>query len=132
MDEVLQALFDFTGPRLPGRSSLVAMRAAMPLLDNPHQQLRVVHVAGTSGKTSTSYYIRGLLDRCGFRTGMTISPHIQGLNERVQIGGAPLEEQALCAYAEQMLAVLEPLRGQLTYFELMTCLALWVFVREQV
>ena len=132
LDQALQALFDFTGARQPGRSSLEMMRRAMDLLGNPHERLRVVHITGTSGKTSTSYYVRALLEAAGCRTGMTVSPHIQALNERLQIGGAPLDEVAFCAYLDRMFDRLEPMRGQLTYFELVICLALWVFEAEHV
>jgi len=132
LDQALDALFAFTGPRQPNRSSLEMMARAMPLLDNPHQRLRVIHVTGTSGKTSTSYYIRALLEVAGQRTGLTVSPHIEALNERVQIGGVPLEPRRFCGYLDQLLDRLAPLEGQLTYFELVICLALWVFVQEQV
>jgi dihydrofolate synthase/folylpolyglutamate synthase len=108
------------------------MAKAMDLLGNPEQDLRVIHITGTSGKTSTCYYIRALLEASGFRTGLTVSPHIVTLNERVQVGGLPLEEERLCRYADQMLSLLEPLRGHLTYFELMICLAIWVFAQERV
>ena len=132
LDEALTALFDFTGVRQPGRSSVETMGRAMKLLGNPHNRLRVVHITGTSGKTSTSYYVRALLEAAGLRTGMTVSPHIQSLNERVQIGGVPLDERAFCDYLEQMLVLLAPMRGRLTYFELVICLALWVFAAENV
>ena len=132
LDEALQALFDFTSVRVPGRSSVETMRRAMGLLGDPQERLRVVHITGTSGKTSTSYYVRALLEAAGRRTGMTVSPHIQSLNERVQIGGAPLAEPQFCSYLDRMLAHLEPMRGQLTYFELVICLALWVFAEEDV
>lgn len=132
LDEALRALFDFTGARVPGRSSLAVMSEAMGLLGNPHLRLRVVHITGTSGKTSTSYYVRAFLEASGKFTGMTVSPHIQSLNERVQVGGMPLDERVFCGYLEKMLHILEPMRGQLTYFELVICLALWVFASEKV
>ena len=132
LDEALQALFDFTGVRESGRSSVDIMGQAMKLLGDPHDRLRVIHITGTSGKTSTSYYVRALLEASGRTTGMTVSPHIESLNERVQIGGVPLEERVFCAYLDRMLVHLEPMRGRLTYFELVICLALWVFASQQV
>jgi len=127
LDAALGELFAFTGTRAPGRSSLVAMARAMELLGNPQERLRVIHVTGTSGKTSTCYYIRGLLEAAGVRTGLTVSPHIQALNERVQIGGVPLPVPQFCAAVSELLERLKPLTGQLTYFELVICLALMTF-----
>ena len=62
----------------------------MDYLGNPQDTVRVIHVAGTSGKTSTAYYMESLLRAGGKKTGLTISPHINKLNDRVQIGGKPL------------------------------------------
>ncbi|HEX5744435.1 MAG TPA: hypothetical protein VFX84_03235, partial [Candidatus Saccharimonadales bacterium] len=45
---------------------------------NPHEKLKVVHVAGTSGKTSTSYYMAELLRAAGKDVGLTVSPHVDG------------------------------------------------------
>ena len=132
LDEAMAAMFGFTGERQPGRVSLQIMAEAMPLLDDPHKDLSVVHITGTSGKTSTSYYVRALLEASGFRTGLTVSPHIIEFNERVQIAGAPLRAESFCGYVEQLLRRLAPMRGRMTYFELVICLAVWVFACERV
>ena len=132
LDQSLEALFSFAGRRKLGRVSLEVMGRAMALLGDPHLRLRVVHVAGTSGKTSTCYYLRGLLQACGFNTGMTVSPHIAALNERVQIGAAAMAAPQFCARLDEMLARLAPMRGQLTYFESVICLALSSFADQLV
>ncbi len=132
LTEALAALFEFAGQRLPGRSSLAMMRRAMALLGDPQERLRVIHVTGTSGKTSTCYYIRALLEAAGRRTGLTVSPHVEALNERVQLDGIPLDEEVFCDRLDRLFERLEPLRGQLTYFELVVCLALWVFAWQEV
>ncbi len=101
---------------------------------NPQEQLRVVHIAGTSGKTSTSYYIAGLLAAAGAKVGLTVSPHIASITERVQINGRPLPEEAFCRYMSEFLPhILEGLEDDLpSYFEVMMVFALWVFEREGV
>ncbi|MDR2895717.1 MAG: hypothetical protein LBV30_03550 [Propionibacteriaceae bacterium] len=132
LDDVLELMFAFTGQRLPGRSSLKQMAAALQLLGDPQQQLSVIHVTGTCGKTSTCYAIRALLEQAGWRTGLTVSPHISGVNERVQIDGQALDADRFRDELMAMLAILEPMRGQLTYFELVCCLALWEFARQGV
>lgn len=108
------------------------MRPILACLDNPHHSLRVIHVAGTSGKTSTAYYIADLLMRRGCRIGLTVSPHIDSITERVQIDGRPLFADY---FLEQLVAVLERLERvdfQPTYFEVLIALALWCFQREGV
>lgn len=99
---------------------------------SPHERLSVVHVAGTSGKTSTSYFIRELIERSGKKTGLTVSPHMQSITERVQVSGKPLDEQVFYDYLVEFLERIEDMSFKPSYFELMIVFALWVFTREGV
>ena len=91
---------------------------------------RFVIVAGTNGKGSTTVAIAALLQEMGFKTGATLSPHVHRFNERVQIGGAQLDDEHLCA----AFAAVDAARGEiaLTYFEFATLVALESFRREAV
>lgn len=104
----------------------------MKLLGNPEAQLRAIHIAGTSGKTSTSYYISALLIAAGQKVGLTVSPHVDALNERVQINGQPLPEAEFCRLLEKFLHIIKPVEQQPSYFELLYAFALWVFCKYDV
>ncbi len=108
------------------------MHRLMQHLGTPQNEYRVVHVAGTSGKTSTCYFIRGLLQAAGKKTGLTVSPHIVAINERVQIDGRPLEETAFLHYVNQFRDHVMQFAGHPSYYELTMALAYWVFAKEQV
>ncbi len=99
---------------------------------SPHRQLKVAHVAGTSGKTSTSYFMASLLGASGASVGLTVSPHIDSLTERVQVNGAPLDEKTFCAYFSEFSQLIEGFGETPSYFEFLLVFALWVFAREQV
>jgi dihydrofolate synthase/folylpolyglutamate synthase len=99
---------------------------------NPEKQLRVVHVAGTSGKTSTTYYISALLTPAGCKVGSTISPYVDSMNERIQINGQPLPEKKFCAYFGEFLDLLADIPDTPSRFEVLIAFAYWVFVQEKV
>lgn len=86
---------------------------------------RVVTVTGTNGKGSTCAFVAALLKAQGLRVGVYASPHLLRYNERVQINGQEVGDEALC----QAFAAVEAARGDvsLTYFEMGTLAAFWLF-----
>ncbi len=104
----------------------------MAHLGNPEKSLRVIHVAGTSGKTSTSYFITALLVAAGSKVGTTISPYVDGMNERVQINGLPLSEKQFAEYFGEFIELLSDAPEKPTRFEVLIAFAYWVFQKEHV
>ncbi len=101
---------------------------------DPHKALRIVHVAGTSGKTSTSYYMTELLKAAGKKVGLTVSPHVDSVNERVQVDGQPLPEEKFCSWLGEFLDKVDDIARSdpPSYFELLAAFAFWVFKKEGV
>ncbi len=132
LDEALEALLWFSPPRSAGHQAIPTMTRLLRRLGDPQDAYRWVHVAGTSGKTSTAYHIRAMLEASGRRTGLTVSPHVVAVNERVQVGGAPLADDRFLAHLNEFLPLARSLGEELTYFELGVALALWTFAREAV
>ena len=100
LDEVNKALAPYVSKssRLLDKDlKLERVLHLLKALGNPHENLKIMHVAGTSGKTSTSYYMAALLQAAGKKVGLTVSPHVDGVNERVQINGKPLSEEKFCS-----------------------------------
>jgi dihydrofolate synthase/folylpolyglutamate synthase len=113
-------------------TTLMRIRPLMKLLGDPQDQLRIIHVAGTSGKTSTSYYMAALLTATGKKVGLAVSPHVDSITERVQLGGQPLGDEAFCEKLTRFLAIVQAADAQASYFELMYAFGLWVFAEERV
>ncbi|MDR2379378.1 MAG: dihydrofolate synthase, partial [Bifidobacteriaceae bacterium] len=67
--------------------TLDRVRAAVDLLGDPQRTYRVIHVAGTNGKTSTARIAESLLRAHGLRTGLFTSPHLTSARERIAIDG---------------------------------------------
>lgn len=90
---------------------------------------RVVTVTGTNGKGSTCAFIAQLFATQGLKTGLYSSPHLRRYNERVRIEGREASDSELCEAFEAV----ERARGDisLTYFEMGTLAAFWLFERAQ-
>jgi dihydrofolate synthase/folylpolyglutamate synthase len=88
---------------------------------------RVITVTGTNGKGSTCAFLAALLRNQGARVGVYSSPHLRHYNERVSVDGRQASDAELC----QAFAAVEAARGQvsLTYFEMGTLAAFWLFER---
>jgi dihydrofolate synthase/folylpolyglutamate synthase len=113
-------------------TTLDRIRPLMELLGNPQDRLKIVHIAGTSGKTSTAYYMAALLAAGGQNVGLTVSPHVDTITERVQVNGQPLPEAEFCAELGLFLEIVQRAEQQPSYFELLYAFALWLFERYQV
>lgn len=114
-------------PPANSKDLLARMRDLMTALGNPEKDLRIIHVAGTSGKTSTCYYIASLLTAAGFKTGLTVSPDIDSVRERAIIDLEPLSEKDWCRHMEEFLALVQKTRIKPSYFEFFLGFAFWIF-----
>lgn len=135
LEEANQALAPYVPlvAELTGKdTTLERIRPLMELLGNPHEKLKVVHIAGTSGKTSTAYYAAALLTASGEKTGLTVSPHVDSVTERVQINGKALPEAEFCEELGEFLELVEKADQKPSYFELLYAFAIWEFVRQGV
>lgn len=108
---------------------LDTITAFMKYLGNPQDKVNVIHVAGTSGKTSTCYYIAALMRAAGYTVGHTVSPHVDEINERVQINLQPLPEAVFCDALSEFSGYVAGFDQQLSYFEVMVALAYWYFAK---
>ena len=113
-------------------TTLKRITPLMKLLGNPQDKLKVVHIAGTSGKTSTAYFLSELLRSSGKKVGLTVSPHIDSVIERVQINGDLVDEQTFCSELATFLEIIERAEQKPSYFELLYAFSMWVFVRKEV
>ena len=102
---------------------------------DPHLAYPVIHVTGTNGKTSTARLIESLLRELGLNTGLTTSPHLHDVSERIRLNGQAITaERFVQAYDE-----LEPYIAMvdaesiaeggpaMSYFEVLTGLAFSIF-----
>lgn len=123
---------------------LTAITELLRRLGNPQDRLKVIHVAGTNGKGSTTAFIATILASQGYRVGRYISPAVFSYLERVQITGKKegqfvtdyLTEQGVTDSIAQIKPICEDmlLEGleHPTAFEIETVMALLYLVAEKV
>ena len=115
------------------RSGLGRMQKAVDLLGNPEQIYPIIHVTGTNGKGSTIAFMKDLFVSHGKKVGTFTSPHIVSIHDRICINGNPISDADFIRIADQVkemeLKLLET-HDQLSFFELLTLIALLYF-REQ-
>jgi len=69
------------------------------------------------------------LKAAGKKVGLTASPHVDEINERVQVNAVPLPEREFCSELEIFLELIKKSGLQPSYFEVMVAFAFWEFVR---
>lgn len=132
LEEATTALLTYAPSTRPKTYDLTVMKRLMTAIGSPETRLRVIHVAGTSGKTSTCYYLRSLLEASGQRVGLTVSPHITAINERVQIDEVPLAEDIFLRYFNNFIQLVRATDLTPSYYELTMAFAYFVFDKERV
>ncbi|MDO8519228.1 MAG: folylpolyglutamate synthase/dihydrofolate synthase family protein [Deltaproteobacteria bacterium] len=109
---------------------LERMTAACHLLKNPQNIFPSVHIAGTNGKGSTAAMTVEILRRAGFKTGFTLSPHLESFRERIQINGEWIPGDELVALHQFVKKKAGHL--PLTYFEWATLISFLAFAHARV
>lgn len=104
----------------------------LDLLDNPQDKLKIIHVAGTNGKGSTSTMISNMLIASGKKTGLFTSPYVIDFCERIQIDGKNVSKNIFAECVTQVREKQEELNKKdiiITEFEAITVSAFLCFVK---
>lgn len=99
-------------------------------LDNPHQKVPIIHIAGTNGKGSVCAYLSSILTEAGYRVGRYTSPHLIDWTERICINQKPISPIELQEYLERVIAATQDDTETPTQFEIITAVA-WLYFAEQ-
>ena len=67
-------------------------------LQNPEQNFKSIHVAGTNGKGSTSHMLASVLQEAGYKVGLYTSPHLKDFRERIKINGVEVSKQFVISF----------------------------------
>ena len=99
-------------------------------LGNPHDELTLIHIAGTNGKGSTCAMIASILRQSGKKVGLYTSPHLIGFNERIRVNGIPISNDEITLFMKKADSAIS--RIESTFFETTSVMALDHFKNQNV
>ena len=104
-------------------AGLDRINMALKKLNNPQNNFKSIHIAGTNGKGSVSAMLAKIFSSAGYKTGLFISPFIIDFRERIQINGEFISEKDLVFYAQRIIDT----GVEMTEFEFITAVAFSYF-----
>lgn len=126
---------------IPYRSrsfKLDRMQALMNALGNPERKVKVIHVAGTKGKGSTSAFLANVLWKAGYQVGKFTSPHLERLEERFWLNGESCSAADIVWLVNRLVPIVQQMDevsgpdDRLTFFELTTAMGFLLFAERKV
>ncbi len=125
--------------RLLGTGMKLGLENIQRLLErmgSPQNRIPSIHVGGSNGKGSVCAFLSSILVQAGYRVGLTTSPHLVRVEERIALDNEPILPEAFAAAATHVRDTIETLRndGVLertpTYYEFLIATAFHVFHEE--
>lgn len=107
------------------------IKKLMSKLNNPQNNLKYIHVAGSNGKGSCCAYLTSVLKESGYKVGTYTSPHLEKYEERFSINNENISEKSFCKYVDVLSQVCKTLDFKPRVFELLTAIAFMYFNDEK-
>lgn len=104
--------------------------ALCAFLNNPHQQFKSIHIAGTNGKGSVSHMLASVLQAAGYKTGLHTSPHLKDFRERIRVNGQMVSEEFVIDFTEKIKPAIDSIDP--SFFEISVAMAFEYFAQEKV
>ncbi|HAA64226.1 MAG TPA: bifunctional folylpolyglutamate synthase/dihydrofolate synthase, partial [Thermoanaerobacter sp.] len=112
------------------------IRRLLSYMGNPQKNLKIIHVAGTNGKGSTSAFISNILQQAGYKVALYTSPYLEEFEERMRINGENISKEKLIYYVEYIKPIISKMvkegYNHPTEFEVITAIAFKYFYDEKV
>lgn len=99
-------------------------------LNNPQNNFKCIHVAGTNGKGTTSAFLHKILCLSGKKVGLYTSPHLIRFNERIRINGKSISDYDVATFFKNIYDKVEQIKS--TFFEVTTAMAFYYFNKHKV
>ncbi|MDR3215534.1 MAG: bifunctional folylpolyglutamate synthase/dihydrofolate synthase [Bacilli bacterium] len=95
-----------------------------------YHKIKFIHIGGTNGKGSTTFYLANILINSGYKTGMFSSPSLEAHNDRIRINNNFISDESIIAFVNEYYDLIE--ETQVTMFEIDVVMALDYFIKNDV
>ena len=99
-------------------------------IDNPQNNFKTIHVAGTNGKGSVVHMLGSVLQHAGYKVGIFTSPHLVDFRERIKINGDLISRDFVVGFVQKYTPIFNKINP--SFFEWSTCLAFHYFDNQKV
>lgn len=99
-------------------------------LNNPEQNFKSIHVAGTNGKGSSSHMLASVLQEAGYKVGLYTSPHLKDFRERIKINGKEITASFVVDFIAKNKTFFET--NSLSFFEMTVGMAFSYFFEQEI
>jgi dihydrofolate synthase/folylpolyglutamate synthase len=121
----------------PGLETTGEILTHLPL-DKPLSGLKIIQVAGTNGKGSTTHFLSSIFRTAGYKVGQFTSPHLTDVRERIVIDNQKVSEELFSQAIEAVRATAQTLKSKKkiermpTYFEYTFLASIYSFSHRSV
>ena len=102
----------------------------LKFLNNPQDNFKTIHVAGTNGKGSTAAMINSILIANNYKVGLYTSPHLINFNERIRVNGLTITDEEIMSFMKHVEPAINEIKS--TFFEVTTAMAFYHFNNNDV
>ena len=115
------------------KKDLKNIKSLSKITGDPHKSFKSIHLAGTNGKGSTSFFIASLLSDLGLKVGLYTSPHYKDYRERIKIDGAHVSKKFVRSFVNDLIEKgLFESEVKPSFFEITVAMAFSYFKSEKV
>ena len=128
IEKILEEIFSLRNKSR--RENIDDLKKVYKLLGEPCKNRKVIHIAGTNGKGSTSAFLENIFFYSRHNVGKFTSPHILKYNERIVSNKKMISDKKIQKYYEVIKKILSELKLKINFFEITTFVALLFFEEE--
>ena len=109
---------------------LNSIKSVCNFLQNPQDNFKSIHVAGTNGKGSTSHMLASIFHEGGYKVGLYTSPHLIDFRERIKLNGKKIPESNVVDFVKKYQDYFK--KNKISFFEMTVAMAFYYFSKSKV